>query len=324
MRVLSIGQFTIDEVKLPTGVTASQLFGGDCVYAATGAAIWDATVRTVSVVGKDFPEEWLTVLRERGILTDSVRRLASRHRLVAHMIYDREWRRQNERQPTEAADLISRRARSRRWNTFSPRVEDARHLLGWPDAVHVAGMPIQRQNEFLQLFHDTVPLITLDLPWPPDLYTPGTLPLVELASAVLLSEAEMNGLYPGQSTAEVGKVLIARGAKIVVLKRGVRGSIVFKKGQPLGSKIPSLSVNVRDPTGAGDAYCGGFLVGLAETGSAENAARYGTVSASFVIEGFGAGYGLRYQRHDAERRLGELSATPHQNGASHEESKRVG
>jgi len=324
VRVLSIGHFTIDEVWLPGGVHVSHLFGGDCVYSAVGAAVWGATVGTISVVGKDYPEAWITLLRQRGIRTDGLRALAVRHQLVAQMVYDDKGRRQNERESASTSGQVSRRVRSRRWNTFSPRIDDARNLTGWADAVHIAGMPIRRQNDFLRLFHGVVPLITVDLPWPPDLYPPGTVPQVELASAVLLSEAEMKGLFPGRSIDEVGQALMARGAKIVALKRGARGSIVFHEGRPLGCEIPSLAVDVVDPTGAGDAYCGGFLVGLSETGNAEIAAQYGTVSASFVIEGFGAGHGLRHERNDAIRRLAQVRPAVYGNGSQHREIKHAG
>ncbi len=308
MRVLSIGQCTIDHVDLPSGTHASRLFGGDCVYAAVGAAVWDACGAIVSVVGKNYPEEWLALLRGRGIRTDGVRRLMRRHGLFANMSYDNEGRRQNEQRPAETSDYIPRGSRARRWNTFSPRTDDATPFADWPTAVHIAGMPIRRQNAFLKLFHGRVPLVSVDLPWPPDLYRPGTLPQVDLASVVLLSEAEIRGIFPGQSVLQVSKSLMEHGARIVVVKLGRRGSIVFDPSKPEGTEVPSVSSRVVDPTGAGDAYCGGFLVGLAENGNAKTAAQYGTVSASFVIEGFGAGYGLRYKREDAELRLKQLPA----------------
>ncbi len=306
LRAASIGHFTIDSVEVPGGAQVSDLFGGDCVYGAVGAAIWGATVRAVSVIGSDYPEEWLNQLRARGIAVDAVRRIPGRHKLVAPMVYDEEWRRQNERDSGGSLSLISRSARARRWNRFSPGTKDAISLVPWAEVVHIAGMPIRRQNAFLQLFKGRAAIITLDLPWPPQLYRPGMLPRVDLASAVMLSEAEMKGLFPGQSPSEVGKELLSRGAQVVVVKRGARGSIVFHSGRKDGLTVPVFQTQVIDPSGAGDAYCGGFLVGLAETADPEIAALYATVAASFVIEGFGAGYGLARTRADAELRLGQM------------------
>jgi sugar/nucleoside kinase (ribokinase family) len=279
------------------------------VYGAVGARIWGASVSVVSVVGRDYPDEWLKQLRAAGVNVEAVRRLKVRHKLVAPMVYDEEGRRQNEREPSGFPSPMSKLARARRWNTFSPASHDATTLVGWPDAVHVAGMPIQRQNAFLRFFYGRVASITLDLPWPPQLYRAGMLPRVDLTSAVLLSEAEMKGIFPGKSVNEVGEELLTRGAQIVAIKRGARGSVVFHPGCRSGRYVPVFPTTVVDPTGAGDAYCGGFLVGLAETGSAEIAAEFGTISASVVIEGFGAAHGLGYSRKDAAQRLTQLRSS---------------
>ncbi len=69
-----------------------------------------------------------------------------------------------------------------------------------------------------------------------------------------------------------------------------------------------LDVAVVDPTGAGDAYCGGFAVGLWETGHAETAARMGTVASSCVIEGFGADFALSRTRAELEERLSRVAS----------------
>jgi len=307
VNVVSIGHFTIDSVTFADGTYADDLFGGDGVYAAVGAAIWGAKVQAVSVVGRDFPRSWLKRLDAARIGTAGVRRLTSRHRLVAPMVYDRWFRRQNERgEPNPATQMLSRAAQARRWAMFSPKVEDAVKFLRWADAVHIAGMPIERQNAFLRLFQSSPQLVTVDLPWPPRLYSPGTLPQVDLASAVLLSDAEMKGIFPGLSPTGVWKSLSLRGARVVAIKRGSKGSTVFETGQRYGTRVAAYPTRVLDPTGAGDAYCGGFLVGLAETSNPQTAGLYGAVSASFVIEGLGAETSLGSSRFDAERRLAAL------------------
>ena len=63
---------------------------------------------------------------------------------------------------------------------------------------------------------------------------------------------------------------------------------------------------VIDVTGAGDAFCGGFMVGLATTGSPQVGVRMGVVSASLVIEGYGALYALDKPKTLAAERLRSL------------------
>ena len=63
-----------------------------------------------------------------------------------------------------------------------------------------------------------------------------------------------------------------------------------------------------DTTGCGDAFCGGFLAGWCEAGDLRTAILYGTVSASFVGEDFGAAHALVRDQAEARRRLAGLVA----------------
>jgi ribokinase len=89
---------------------------------------------------------------------------------------------------------------------------------------------------------------------------------------------------------------------------GAAGSLVAGQGEtPVA--VPAAPVaRVEDVTGAGNAYCGGFLVGLAETGDLARAGRYGAVSASFALEQLGAVFPIAGLRARAEQRLAALAA----------------
>jgi len=95
--------------------------------------------------------------------------------------------------------------------------------------------------------------------------------------------------------------LLAAGANYVVIRMGEKGSFVADK-QGSRQQIPIVPVeNVVDVTGAGNAYCGGFVVGLAETGDLIRAGCHGAVSASFALEQFGALYSL----HNVDERIAQ-------------------
>ena len=70
--------------------------------------------------------------------------------------------------------------------------------------------------------------------------------------------------------------------------------------------VPAYPSRVVDVTGAGDAYCGGFLVGLTETGDPLEAALRGSVSASLTVEGTGALHALGGTQAQLQARLAEL------------------
>ena len=74
-------------------------------------------------------------------------------------------------------------------------------------------------------------------------------------------------------------------------------------------EVPALPVVAIDPTGAGDAFCGGFLAGLMRTGDAFAAACFGTVSASFAVEAFGPFHLLGATPGSAAERLSLLLGT---------------
>jgi ribokinase len=98
----------------------------------------------------------------------------------------------------------------------------------------------------------------------------------------------------------------AMGTSCVVLKLGARGQYVYETAGGRKWHVPAYPASVVDVTGAGDAFCGGFLIGLSQTADPLEAALRGNVSASLVIEGIGALYALECPPQEAERRLAEL------------------
>jgi ribokinase len=127
-----------------------------------------------------------------------------------------------------------------------------------------------------------------------------------MASVVLPSEQEITEYFGPISAQEGARRLLQLGARVVVVKRGAHGSLLHQAKEQHWRQVPVYPSSAVDTTGAGDAYCGGFLVGLTETGDLLQAALYGTVSASFIIEGFGALHSRLVTRADAEERLARL------------------
>ena len=97
------------------------------------------------------------------------------------------------------------------------------------------------------------------------------------------------------------------GCEIVVAKRGGRGQAVLDVEGKHKWEIPAYPARLADPTGAGDAYCGGFLAGLKKTYDPLQAALYGNVAASLAVEGSGALYALGVAPGLAEARLNVMN-----------------
>jgi len=116
------------------------------------------------------------------------------------------------------------------------------------------------------------------------------------------------GLYGLDSPTEIVTSLLDDGARVVALRMGARGSLVgTSDGQRY--EVPVCHTEVVDVTGAGNAYCGGFLVGYAETGDAWTAGLYAAVSASFALEQFGPHEWTPELTSLATQRLARLQST---------------
>jgi cytidine kinase len=99
--------------------------------------------------------------------------------------------------------------------------------------------------------------------------------------------------------------LAAAGASLVALRMGAVGSLVYAAATGTMQHIPAVPVTVVDQVGAGNAYCGGFLVGWLETGDLRLAGLYASVAASFLVEQ----YGLPKPRADMHAEAAERLAT---------------
>ncbi len=87
-------------------------------------------------------------------------------------------------------------------------------------------------------------------------------PVLDHAAVILPSGSEAELLTGVEGVEAACEALLERGAEVVGLKRGAEGCTVFAKGQRLD--IPSYQVDAIDPTGAGDCFDAGFVVGLLE------------------------------------------------------------
>jgi sugar/nucleoside kinase (ribokinase family) len=97
--------------------------------------------------------------------------------------------------------------------------------------------------------------------------------------------------------------LITAGAEVVALRQGERGALVQRADSGETWQIPAYSVPVVDPTGAGNAFCGGFVAGWVESGDLRQAGLCGVVAASFLLEQVGLPATGPDWREEARRRL---------------------
>jgi hypothetical protein len=125
-------------------------------------------------------------------------------------------------------------------------------------------------------------------------------------TAFLPSEEEIRALFWGETNDlwEMARRISEYGPRIIVIKRGALGAVCFSADTNRRFEIPAYPSRLADPTGAGDAFCGGFLAGMQKTNDPFDAAvLHGNVSASLKVEGTGPFYPLDVMPGLAEARF---------------------
>jgi sugar/nucleoside kinase (ribokinase family) len=174
------------------------------------------------------------------------------------------------------------------------------HLADGLEAVHVAPIPFEQMAAWVEWARPRARVLTVDPHYQHlDADWAQILPHVD---AFLPSRDEASGILGGWPGAEAAaRALTELGARTVCIKLGAAGAI--GAGAEHVVRVPAVTGQIADPTGCGDAFCGGFLVGLAESADLRTAMAYGSAAASFAAEDHGAAHALEPERHQARRRL---------------------
>lgn len=322
---LCVGSLALNDTVYANGRTSMADPGGNALYAAVGANVWSGQVGIVAVVGYDWPNDYTETLRESAIDTTGLV-AKDEETLRAWTIYEvsgfrRYFSRNTEvvlltpspysstpLTPAEAAAYSEAARRVHIRN--SPLPQELPPHLWQVDSIHLCPMRLETILTWLEYLEQKPEIfVSVDiLPYPihGNLDDPNLLRLLRRTDAFMPSEAEAESLMPGYNLDTFCREIAARGPKIVAVKQGDHGATLYERDGDNFHEILPFSADVDDLTGAGDSFCGGFAIGYIETGSALEAAHYGTTSASFIIEGFGGLHALKVPRLRAEERLAKV------------------
>lgn len=322
-RFAVVGRLQADFYVTPDQGTFLDQLGGSAIYGAVGAAIWSDAVGLVTRVGSNFNPEWIEAMTGHGLDTSGIRQQqapADHRSFFAYADWESDpvrtdpgsqFRRIGQPTPPELKDYGEYRAPDAPdvFGPLAPRPDDVPASFAHATALHVAPC------DFVS--HRTMPyaarsmgIRTVICDPSPRYMQPSFKAEVRLIAAgtdaFLPDEAKVRNYFRSETDDlwEAAAAIGDMGAHVVVIKRGHRGQFVYDTTSKTRWHVPAYPAKVVDVTGAGDAYCGGFLVGLAETGDPLEAATRGSVSASLVVEGVGPFYALAAHPQLAQARLG--------------------
>jgi sugar/nucleoside kinase (ribokinase family) len=294
-----VGSIAFDSVRTPFG-ERDRMLGGSAVHFALAASMF-TDVHVVGPVGEDFSEEHVDLLRSRGVDVSDVERVAGgetffwrghyEHDLNVAHTDDTQLNVFGEFQPKLSDG--SRGADTLFLGNIQPELQ--REVRGACNGARLAAL--DSMNLWIETARDSL------------------VAAISEVDCVLLNDAEIRELTSEPNLARAARAVMEMGPSIVVAKRGEYGAALFTADGFFA--LPGLLLeDVRDPTGAGDSFAGGFLGYLDREGadaSADHATlrramAYGTVLASFNVEDFGTERVARLERGEVDERLSELEA----------------
>lgn len=313
--LVTVGGLTVDNVIAADGRVGLARAGGNGAYSAVGACLAGARVGLVSHAVASYPRDVLDRLVSAGIDPGGVVWSDIELSSCNWFIYDAAGRRDERLQsPPEAlaeagfptdrltpAQIAAFRAVLQGRDTTSElsysqfrltrplRPEQVPAHFLQARGVHLAPSTPEVMSEMLAHFAPHGALVTADPGWQLAEHPLEQLaPILRRLDAFLPSEVELSAFVPDARPADALAVLARYCPGALAVKLGPEGVLVWDRADACAVSVPAERVETLDPTGAGDAFCGGFLAGLVQTSDPFRAAAIGALSASRIVAAFGA------------------------------------
>lgn len=274
--ILAVGSMAFDTIETPFG-THEKVLGGSVNHFSLSASYF-SKVNCISVVGEDFPTDHLELLNKRGVNTQGVKiAKGNTFHWSGRYGYDLH----------EAQTLATH---LNVFEHFSPEVPDSyKHS----DFVFLGNIVPGLQDRVLSQIKNPkfVAIDTMNF-WIGS-QRDNLIKVISKCHCLIINEGELRQLTNSFNILNAAKMIHSWGPKLLVVKRGEYGAVLFNEGDVFS--VPGLPLaEVKDPTGAGDTFAGGFMGYIASQPqfnlsrfTLRKAIVYGSVMASFIVQDFG-------------------------------------
>jgi sugar/nucleoside kinase (ribokinase family) len=295
---ITIGGITIDDIVTPRNQFAIGEAGGNSLYSAAGARLWtEDGIGIVACRGSDYPEANLNRLTEAGLDVSGITKTDLPNKRL-WVLYKKDGDRQMVFTSKAGESDIS----------LDPVPEQIPQSYLNAKSSHLSATGYNAQQNMARFLHQQNIPFSYDITqasitsYRSDFNVNDSF-AINHCDYLMPSIEEFELIWGQKPSLSLMKKLTQEGPKIICVKMGSKGSLVYNAQRDQTYRIPIVPVNAVDSTGAGDAYCGGFMAGYGETQDALEAAVRGTVSASFAIEEFGLMHLLDIDKKDALNRM---------------------
>jgi len=295
-KLLIVGTVAFDAIETPFGKT-DKILGGAATYIGLSASHFNIESAIVSVIGEDFPQEYLDLLTDRQIDVSGIEVVPGGKTFFWSGRYHN--------------DLNSRDTLDTQLNVladFNPIVpENFKNA----EVVMLGNLHPNIQISVLDQMTSKPKLVVLDtMNFWMDCALSELKEVIKRVDVITINDEEARQLSGEYSLVKAAQLIHEMGPKYVVIKKGEHGAMLFHNDQIFYA--PALPLKeVFDPTGAGDTFAGGFSGYLAQTNdisfeNMKNAIVYGSNLASFCVEKFGTERMENLQRNEVNKRLQEF------------------
>jgi sugar/nucleoside kinase (ribokinase family) len=298
MSLLAVGSVAFDALETPYGKT-DKIVGGAGTFISLSASYFTNKVNLVSVVGDDFPADYIAMLNTKGINTDG---LQIKQGEKSFFWSGRYHNNMNSRDTliTELNVL----------GTFDPIVpesyQDCEYLM-------LGNLTPMVQKTVIDRLAKRPKLVVMDtMNFWMDIAMDDLKTVLKMVDVLCINDEEARQLSGEYSLKTASKVIREMGPKTLIIKKGEHGALLFQDDKIFF--CPALPLEfVFDPTGAGDTFVGGFIGYLASKDDTsfeamKKAVVYGSAMASFCVEKFGTEQLLNLTQEQIDARVAEFGA----------------
>ena len=297
-KLLIVGTVAFDAIETPFGKT-DKILGGAATYIGISASHFNLESAIVSVVGDDFPQEYINLLTDRNIDISGLEVVKGGKTFFWSGRYHN--------------DLNSRDTLDTQLNVladFQPKVPQN---FKNADVVMLGNLHPLVQSGVLEQMDVKPKLIVLDtMNFWMDCALPELLEVIKRVDVITINDEEARQLSGEYSLVKAAAKIHAMGPKFVVIKKGEHGALLFHSHEIFFA--PALPLEeVFDPTGAGDTFAGGFAGYITQSGNIsfenmKNAIIYGSNLASFCVEKFGTERMVGLEKVEVTNRLKQFKS----------------